>query len=103
MRRIILLPILLLVLSFIPLGSAFAQGQGVTVIDDFGREVLIPHEPNRIVSIAPSITETLFALGLGDKVVGVTRYCNYPSEVLERVGKGEITVIGGSSIQVWRR
>lgn len=95
MRRIVLLSILLLVLGLIPLGSAFAQGQGVTVIDDFGREVLIPHEPNRIVSIAPSITETLFALGLGDKVVGVTRYCNYPPEVLERVGKGEITVIGG--------
>ena len=34
----------------------------------------------RIVSMAPSITETLFALGLGDRVVGVTRYCNYPPE-----------------------
>jgi iron complex transport system substrate-binding protein len=34
----------------------------------------------RIVSFAPSITETLFALSLGDRVVGVTRYCNYPSQ-----------------------
>jgi len=34
--------------------------------------------PNRIVSIAPSITEILFALGAGDRVVGVTTYCNYP-------------------------
>src|SRR5882762_6352958 len=36
-------------------------------------------QPRRIVSTAPSITETLFALGLGDRVVGVTNYCHYPA------------------------
>jgi iron complex transport system substrate-binding protein len=42
----------------------------------------------RIVSTAPSITETLFALGVGDKVVGVSQFCNYPPEVqkLPKVG-----------------
>jgi len=96
MRRATSILLLLLILSLLtPLSLVAAQEQGVTVVDDFGREVLIPHEPRRIVSIAPSITETLFALGLGDRVVGVTRYCNYPPEVLEKVGKGEITVIGG--------
>jgi iron complex transport system substrate-binding protein len=42
----------------------------------------------RIVSMAPSITETLYVLGLGDRVVGVTRYCAYPAEVqsLPKVG-----------------
>jgi len=39
--------------------------------------------PQRIVSLAPSLTETLFALGLGERVVGVTRYCAYPPEALE--------------------
>jgi iron complex transport system substrate-binding protein len=45
-------------------------------------------KPQRIVSTAPSITETLFSLGLGDKVVGVSQFCNYPPEVkkLPRVG-----------------
>ena len=44
--------------------------------------------PKRIVSTAPSITEALFALGLGDRVVGVSRFCNFPAEVqkLPRVG-----------------
>ncbi len=37
--------------------------------------------PQRIVSLAPSLTETLFELGLGDRVVGVTDYCNFPPEV----------------------
>jgi len=40
--------------------------------------------PQRIVSAAPSITETLFALGLGDQVVGVTQYCHYPPEALKK-------------------
>ena len=44
--------------------------------------------PQRIVSASPSITETLFALGLGSKVVGVSQFCNYPPEVqkLPKIG-----------------
>ena len=44
--------------------------------------------PARIVSTSPSITETLFALGLGDRVVGVSTYCRFPAEVatLPKVG-----------------
>lgn len=45
-------------------------------------------QPKRIVSTAPSITETLFALGLGDRIVGVSNYCHYPEQTakLPRVG-----------------
>ena len=45
-------------------------------------------EPRRIVSAAPGITETLFALGLGSRVVGVSQYCRYPAEAraLPKVG-----------------
>lgn len=49
----------------------------------------LPAEPpRRIVSLAPSATESLFALGLGDRVIGVSTYCDYPAEVnrIERVG-----------------
>lgn len=52
----------------------------MTVKDPAGREVTIKAEPKAIVSLAPSITEILFALGLGDKVAGVTEFCNYPPE-----------------------
>ncbi len=55
-----------------------------TFIDDLGREVYLESIPQRIVSLAPSHTEILFALGLGDRVVGVTRYCNYPEEAKEK-------------------
>ena len=50
----------------------------LTITDDLGREVEIVKLPQRIISLAPSNTEILFALGLGDSVVGVTEYCNYP-------------------------
>ncbi len=46
-------------------------------------------QPQRIVSTAPSITELLYALGLGDRVVGVTRYCRYPPEAQQKPKIGD--------------
>jgi len=73
-----------------------AEGNGETVksqfpltITDFlGREITIEKEPERIVSLAPSVTELIFAVGAGDRVVGVTEYDTYPEEVkdLPKVG-----------------
>ena len=53
----------------------------VTITDDASQSVTIEAEPQRIVSLAPANTEIAFALGLGDKVVGVTTYDDYPAEV----------------------
>jgi len=60
---------------------------GATV-DDLGRSVNIEHIPQRIISLSPANTEVLFALGLGDKVVGVTEFCNYPPQALEKEKAG---------------
>ncbi|NWF52741.1 MAG: ABC transporter substrate-binding protein [Nitrospirae bacterium] len=40
--------------------------------------------PNRIVSLAPNLTETIFNLGLGDRIVGVTNFCDYPDEARKK-------------------
>ncbi|MCX5913358.1 MAG: cobalamin-binding protein [Deltaproteobacteria bacterium] len=60
--------------------------------DEIGRKVEIEGPPLRMISVAPSVTEILFALGLGEKIVGVSSYCNFPPEALrkEKVG-GYIT------------
>jgi iron complex transport system substrate-binding protein len=63
----------------------------IVLTDQLGRIVKLDKVPQRIVSLAPQNTEILFALGLGDKIVGVTSYCNYPPEAKEK------TVIGGFS------
>ncbi|OGO00577.1 MAG: hypothetical protein A2Y90_01700, partial [Chloroflexi bacterium RBG_13_52_12] len=56
--------------------------------DQAGRVVHFDIIPQRIVSLAPSNTEILFALGLGDRVVGVTDYCDYPPEAREKTHIG---------------
>ena len=59
-----------------------------TVVDQLGREVSVPVHPMRIVALAPSITEVVFALGAEDRLVGVTRFSDYPeaAKTLPRVG-----------------
>jgi len=52
--------------------------------DDLGFPHTLISPPQRIISLAPNITEILFALGSGEKVVGVTRYCDYPEEAIKR-------------------
>ncbi len=59
-----------------------------TYTDDMGRQVEMNEVPERLISHVPGITEILFALGLGEKVVGVSDYCDYPEEakLKEKVG-----------------
>ncbi|HXI18156.1 MAG TPA: helical backbone metal receptor, partial [Chloroflexota bacterium] len=52
----------------------------MTIADDTGRQVLVKVAPARIVSLSPSNTEILFALGLGERIAAVTSFCNYPEE-----------------------
>ncbi len=54
--------------------------QCVTLKDALGREISVPAPPQRLIALAPNLTEILYALDLGDRVVGVTNHCNYPPE-----------------------
>ena len=65
------------------LPGAGAPAYPLTLKDDLGREVSLAARPARIVSLAPAITEVLFAVGAGPQVVGVTEFCNYPPEAQE--------------------
>src|SRR5438046_4646615 len=49
-----------------------------TFVDDLGRRVYLAKPARRIVSLAPSATEILFAVGLDQEIVGVTSFCDYP-------------------------
>lgn len=64
----------------------------LTVKDATGTQVTIQSEPKRIVSLLPSDTEILFALGLGDKVVGVSKWADYPAEVKTKPVIGDMKV-----------
>nr|MBA2736254.1 cobalamin-binding protein [Pyrinomonadaceae bacterium] len=58
------------------------------ISDDLGRKIRIPKKIERAVSLAPNLTESIFAVGAGDKLVGVTSFCNYPQEAqkIQKVG-----------------
>jgi iron complex transport system substrate-binding protein len=71
-----------------------AEYQKVTLVDDMGNVVTFTSAPERVVSLAPSNTEILFAIGAGDKVVGVTDYCNYPYNFTAWIEAGNMTSIG---------
>ena len=68
---------------------------GIELEDDLGMVVEMAIPPQRIVSLAPSNTELLFALELGNKLVGVTEFCNFPHAALALE-----TVAGYSSLSI---
>lgn len=61
------------------------------VRDDCGRELGVPRRPQRIICLCPSLTETLFSLGLANQLVGRTRYCVHPQPEIS-----EIPSVGGT-------
>ena len=63
----------------------------LTVEDSCGRQVEILRKPERIISLAPSNTELLFALGLAERIVGVTEYCNFPPAALNKPKAGSFS------------
>jgi iron complex transport system substrate-binding protein len=60
----------------------------LTVRDMQGREVVLPGPPRRIVSLVPSATEILYALGSDERLVGVTDYCDYPAAARQKPSVG---------------
>jgi iron complex transport system substrate-binding protein len=72
------------------LGSFCAEGLSFPVMekDDRNKEIVLSTRPLRIISLAPTNTELLFALGLDKEIVGVTQYCDYPEAARkkEKVG-----------------
>jgi len=72
--------VLLVALLVVSLGAnTAAHAAGIDMIDDRGARVVLPDSARRIVALAPSITELVFAAGAGDKLVGVPRFSDYPA------------------------
>jgi iron complex transport system substrate-binding protein len=66
-----------------------AQGAPRTVTDEVGRTITVPAQVNRIVSLAPNLTETIYALGLDDRLVGDTNYCDRPEAAKSKPHVGD--------------
>ena len=65
----------------------------ITITDSLGEDITIEEEPESIVTLAPNITEIVYALGLGDKVVGRNDYSDYPEEALDAEVVGDFATL----------
>jgi iron complex transport system substrate-binding protein len=83
MKHTVLVLCLILIFPLIFLGK-----QSLTITDDLGETHVIGPPPQKIISLAPNVTEILFALNLENRIIGVTRYCNYPkmAQTKKRIG-----------------
>lgn len=82
---------ILLALLFVALLSSPMQLRAAMFRDSLGRKVVVSASPERIVSLAPSITEMIYFLGLGDRLVGVTRFSYFPEEARGKPRVGTYT------------
>jgi iron complex transport system substrate-binding protein len=71
-----------------PAASATASPVYKEFVDEAGRTVRVPQPVQRIVSLAPSLTETIYALGLQDRLVGDTDFCDYPPDAQKKTKVG---------------
>ena len=85
-RNILILSLILFVMIFCVNVSCARM-----TTDEIGRRVDISDNPQRIVSLAPGITETLYEIGLADKIAGVTSYCDWPKEARTKPRIGGFT------------
>lgn len=85
MRRILIYILAILLVS----GAAGATKYPLTIKDCRGKAITFSREPKRIVSLAPSNTEILFALGLESNIVGVSSYCDYPAAAKKKTKVGD--------------
>jgi iron complex transport system substrate-binding protein len=83
MRQLSLLLTLIAVLT----APSFASR---TLTDEMGRKVVVPDHPHRVICLMPSVTDTVFALGAGEDVVGISDYTKYPAAALTKPSVGDL-------------
>jgi iron complex transport system substrate-binding protein len=99
-RKMIIAIVLALIIvsagTFIVLSNGDNETAGpVTLVDAEGRNVTTAEAPVRIISCSPSLTEIVYALGMGDRLVAVTDYCDWPADVNVRKANESLSTIGG--------
>ena len=70
------------------------EDEASTLTDALDRSITVETKPETIISVSPGLTEMVYAFGAGSDLIGVTSYCDYPSDVKDRVSGGTLEIIG---------
>ncbi|MDY6834850.1 MAG: ABC transporter substrate-binding protein [Chloroflexota bacterium] len=92
-RIVFMILVTIIALPIMVVGIACEENAPGNIVDDLGRTVSVDETPERIVSLAPSITEILYALDLEDRIVGVTSYCDYPDAAASKPKVGGFSTV----------
>lgn len=90
-KKIIALPIIIAIFISLSAGCSSVNDRiqkEQSVKDSLGREIIIGQYPKKIISLAPAITEILFAIGLDQEIIGVSDYCDYPEKAKAKAKMG---------------
>ncbi|MFQ5694545.1 MAG: ABC transporter substrate-binding protein, partial [Terriglobia bacterium] len=91
LRLTTLTPLVLLGLALLSIPAPAAEkAASRTVVDEVGRSVEVPAQVERIITLAPNLTEMIYALGLEERLVGVTNQCDYPPAVRAKPRVGDV-------------
>ncbi len=85
MRAVVLL---LTHCTFVIWAPAMAGAANRLVRDDLGREIIVPDHPHRLICLAPSVADTVYAIGAGDEVIAVSDFTKYPAEARRKQSVG---------------
>ncbi|PKM50545.1 MAG: ABC transporter substrate-binding protein [Firmicutes bacterium HGW-Firmicutes-7] len=70
----------------------------ITIIDKFGNEIIIENEPISVISFSPELVEIMYALGVEEKLIGRSTYCDYPEQAIEIPDMGDLLSLNLESI-----
>lgn len=90
MKKNLMVCFIIIIFLFSLSTSVLAQNFPIEYTDDLDREITVEQEAQRIVSLAPAVTEIIYALGLEDKLVAVSSACDYPEQALNKENVGRI-------------
>lgn len=92
---LVVISLLMLVTGCNTQSAKVPENKGYVVADSRGKDISFTKAPEKIISLLPSDTEIIYALGVGDKVIAVSKYCNYPEDTKnkQKLDSGNITNI----------
>lgn len=62
----------------------------LTIVDKFGKDIVIEKEPQKIISFSPELVEIMYAINVGDKLIGRSQYCDFPAEAAQVPDMGDL-------------